>query len=214
MTSKGEPKPSKARRGPAGERAPAGGASNLSRIVEVDEVPEGGLQIAIRADAAERAAIAKSAGLIAVESLEAALEIAKQGEGKFKVVGPLRARIVQTCVVSLEPFESEIHAEVAADFAGHARKSLPRRSRSTRDAAREAEAVDDLAQSFAAQLDAPDPIVDGRIDLGALVEEFLVLYLDPYPRKPGVRFEGAEFSGAPDEAASPFAMLKKLKDGD
>jgi hypothetical protein len=214
MISKGEPKPSKARRGAAGERTPASGASDLSRIVEVDEVPEGGLPIAIRADAAERAAIAKSAGLIAVESLEADLEIAKQGEGRFKVVGPLRARIAQTCVVSLEPFESEIHAEVAADFAGHARKSHPRRGRSARDAAWETEAVDDLAQSFAAQLDAPDPIVDGRIDLGALVEEFLVLNLNPYPRKPGVRFEGAEFSGAPDEAASPFAMLKKLKDGD
>lgn len=212
MRSKGEPKPGKAPRAPAGERA--SGASDLSRIVEVDEVPEGGLQIAIWADAAERAAIAKNAGLIAVELLEADLDIAKQGEGRFKVVGPLRARIAQTCVVSLEPFESEIHAEVAADFAGRARKSLPRRSRPARDAALETEAVDDLAQSFAAQLDAPDPIVDGRIDLGALVEEFLVLNLDPYPRKPGVRFEGAEFSGAPDAAELPFAMLKKLKDGD
>jgi uncharacterized metal-binding protein YceD (DUF177 family) len=210
MISKGDPRPHKARRAAAGERRPASGTSALSCIVDVDEVPEGGLQVAVRADAAERAAIAKSAGLIAVESLEADLDIAKQGEAKFSVAGPLRARIVQTCVVSLEPFESEINAEVAADFASKVIKSLPRRGR----AAPATEAVEDLSQSFAAQLDAPEPIVDGRIDLGALVEEFLVLNLDPYPRKPGVRFEETEFSSSPDEAASPFAVLKKLKDGD
>jgi hypothetical protein len=34
----------------------------------------------------------------------------------------------------------------------------------------------------------PDPIVDGKIDLGALAAEFMILGLDPYPRKPGVDF--------------------------
>jgi hypothetical protein len=210
MTSKGDPRPHKARRAAAGERRPASGTCALSCIVEVDEVPEGGLQIAVRADAAERAAVAKSAGLIDVESLEADLEIAKQGEAKFRVAGPLRARIVQTCVVNLDPFESDINAEVAADFVVKVAKTLPRRGR----APPATELIEDLSQSFAAQLDAPDLIVDGRIDLGALVEEFLILSLDPYPRKPGVRFEGAEFSSSADEARSPFAVLKHLKEGD
>ena len=31
--------------------------------------------------------------------------------------------------------------------------------------------------------DAPDPIVDGKVDLGALAAEFIALALDPYPRK-------------------------------
>ena len=38
--------------------------------------------------------------------------------------------------------------------------------------------------------DAPDPIVDGKIDLGALAAEFMILGLDPYPRKPGVVLTG------------------------
>ncbi|MGO9675223.1 MAG: YceD family protein [Methylocella sp.] len=214
MISKSDPRSDKARRAAAGDLSLESGANALSRIVEIDEVPEGGLQVAIRADAAERAAIAENAGLIAVESLEADLDVAKLGEGKFQVAGPLRARIVQTCVVSLEPFESEIHAEVAADFAGQAKKSLLRRGKAAREAMRDTESRDDLSQSFAAQLDAPDPIVDGRIDLGALAVEFFILNLDPYPRKPGVRFEGAEFSSSPDAAASPFAILKNLKDDD
>ena len=99
MTSKDKSRPSRSRRRAAEAPAPAG-AADLSRIVEVDEVPDAGLQIAIQADAAERAAIAKRAGLVAVELLKADLEIAKEGEAKFGVVGALRARIVQTCVVT------------------------------------------------------------------------------------------------------------------
>ena len=210
MTSKGDPRHHRARRGAAGERVPATGTSALSCIVEVHEVPEGGLPVAVRADAAERAAVAERAGLIAVELLEADLDIAKQGAAKFTVSGPLKARVVQTCVVSLDPFESEIEAEIAADYVVKAGRSVPRRGR----AAPAAEPDEDMSQSFAAQLDAPDQIVDGRIDLGALVEEFLILSLDPYPHKPGVRFEGAEFSDAADEPNSPFAALKQLKENE
>ena len=55
--------------------------------------------------------------------------------------------------------------------------------------------------------DPPDPIVDGRIDLGALAVEFLALALDPYPRKPG-----AEFTPPPEEAPpdSPFDALPEM----
>jgi uncharacterized metal-binding protein YceD (DUF177 family) len=209
MTSKGDQRSSKARGGPAADdRAPSSGAPNLSRVVGVKDIPETGLEVSMQADAAERAEIAKSAGLIAVDMLEADLAIIKLDETKLRVAGPLRARVVQTCVVSLEPFEAEIHAEVETDFAAQAQKSVPRRS----GAKGRKESDDDFSSSFAAQLDAPDPIVDGRIDLGALVEEFLVLNLDPYPRKPGVRFDAAGFSSLPDEMASPFAALKKLTD--
>jgi hypothetical protein len=57
--------------------------------------------------------------------------------------------------------------------------------------------------------DPPDPIIGGRIDLGALAAEFLSLGLDPYPRKPGVDFEAPE-GDAPGEE-SPFAALGKLR---
>jgi len=55
--------------------------------------------------------------------------------------------------------------------------------------------------------DAPDPIVDGKIDLGALAVEFMALGLDPYPRKPGAEFTPP----ASDEALdSPFDALAKI----
>ena len=44
-----------------------------------------------------------------------------------------------------------------------------------------------------------------KIDLGAVVAEFLALGLDPYPRKPGVDFD---FKDPADAEMSPFAALK------
>ena len=188
--------------------APLGKTSPLSHLVEIDEVPEAGLRIAIRADEATRAAIAKADGLVAIKSLEADLDVAKESPTKFRIAGPLRARVVQTCVVSLEAFESDIEAEVEAEFAVGVETSAPL-PRGLRDPRSHGSA----SPTLAAQLDAPEPIVDGRIDVGALAEEFFVLSLDPHPRKPGVQFDAERFSQNSDEVASPFAALKKLKDG-
>ncbi|MND03201.1 hypothetical protein D3C83_229160 [compost metagenome] len=49
----------------------------------------------------------------------------------------------------------------------------------------------------------------GTVDLGALAAEFLVLGIDPYPRKPGASFEAP--ATADDPAAHPFATLAALK---
>ena len=46
--------------------------------------------------------------------------------------------------------------------------------------------------------------MDGIVDLGALATEFLILGLDPYPRKPGAVFEPPRERAA-DEG--PFAAL-------
>jgi hypothetical protein len=58
--------------------------------------------------------------------------------------------------------------------------------------------------------DKTEPLVDGKVDLGALATEFLILGLDPYPRKPGAIFQPPADAG-PDEG--PFAALGALKKG-
>jgi hypothetical protein len=55
----------------------------------------------------------------------------------------------------------------------------------------------------------PESVMNGTIDLGALATEFLILGIDPYPRKEGVAFE-APVAGD-DSAAHPFAALAALK---
>ena len=58
--------------------------------------------------------------------------------------------------------------------------------------------------------DPPEPLVHGRIDLGALAIEFLVLGINPYPRKSDVVFEPPAVASDPQE--HPFSALKSLKD--
>jgi hypothetical protein len=53
--------------------------------------------------------------------------------------------------------------------------------------------------------DEPDPIIDGKIDLGALTAEFFALGLDPYPRKPGAALD--EEPANTEGTDSPFAAL-------
>ena len=54
----------------------------------------------------------------------------------------------------------------------------------------------------------PEPLAGGMIDLGALATEFLVLGIDPYPRKSGVEFGSVTIG---EDAPKPFAALEALK---
>lgn len=56
--------------------------------------------------------------------------------------------------------------------------------------------------------DAPEPLIGGGVDLGEIATEFLILGLDPYPRKPDAIFQLAP---AGDDSANPFAALAALK---
>ena len=160
----------------------------FSRPVRVETLPRDGLEETIEANAEERAALARLNGLPDVARLSAKLRIAKWKRG-VQVEGTLSARVTQTCVVSLEPFEVDVEEPVEARF-------LPR------DAKKPAPESD--ADGFF-DPDAPDELIDGKIDLGALAAEFLTLALDPYPRKPGANFAAP---AEPDDEASPFAALK------
>ncbi|HUI22610.1 MAG TPA: DUF177 domain-containing protein [Methylocella sp.] len=180
-----------------GKREP----ERFTRMLAVDTVPEAGLDIDLNATAAECAALAETCGLAGVREFEAKLHVEKVDRVRFRVTGRLQARVTQTCVVSLEPFESVIEASIDVDFAplGH----LVSRSSDQKILGRGSPAA-----TLPAGQDPPDPIIDGKIDLGALATEFLVLNLDVYPRKPGVTFHAQDSGDDDQEENSPFAILR------
>jgi hypothetical protein len=100
--------------------------------------------------------------------------------------------------VTLEPLTTEVDEDVDVMFSSDIQPAAGTTS--------DVEADDTLAE------DPPEPIVGGRIDLGALAAEFLILGLDPYPRKPGVVFEPVV--QPVDPADHPFAALASLKNPD
>jgi hypothetical protein len=174
----------------------------FSRMFRVDHLREGGSPISIEANAQERAALAHLNGLQAITSLEGKFLVLRDGRTGARVKGEMRATI------SLERFESEIFETVDVHFAPQ-NQSENTRSKSQLDALQ----LRDLNAAIDLDLDSPeppDPIINGQIDLGALVAEFLVLSLDPHPRKPDVSF--VDILEHPDcdlPNTSPFAILKK-----
>ncbi|MFG1402212.1 YceD family protein [Xanthobacter sediminis] len=164
----------------------------LRHILSVAEVPPHGVDLRIEASEAERASLARNMGVIAVPAFSAALHIAPEGADGLRVTGRLDAAVVQSCGVTLEPFEAPVREEIDVHFVP-AGTALP------------PEAEGD--ESY----DPPDEIENGAIDLGALASEFLALGIDPYPRKPGVVFEPPAEDAA---AISPFSALSRLKGPD
>jgi uncharacterized metal-binding protein YceD (DUF177 family) len=157
--------------------------------VAIHEIPETGRQFRLVADEATRADVAAMAGLRALPRLEAAFDVTRHGRDGLRVVGTVSARVEQTCVVTLEPIEDQIDESIDLLFAPRDEK---------------ADVESELPP------DAPEPLIGGTVDLGALAVEFLVLGVDPYPRKPGAVFEAPP---AGDEGAHPFAALATLKKG-
>ena len=164
--------------------------------VAVLQIPENGLHRELDADAAVRQAMADIAGLREVLSAHASLDVTPKGGGRFHVAGNVRARVGQTCVVTLDPIENDIDEPIDLIFAPP--EQIPEL----------ADLVDDAVEGAAETPDPPEPIVNGIIDLGRLATDALLLGIDPYPRKPDAVFEHEVT--APDPEDHPFAALKAL----
>jgi uncharacterized metal-binding protein YceD (DUF177 family) len=174
-----------------------GQADPWSVPVTVAQIPDTGLHRDIEAGPAAREAMADLAGLREVLSASASLDVNPKGGGRVHVAGRVKARIGQTCVVSLDPMESDIDEAIDLIFAPP--EQIPEL----------ADLVDDAAKGDTETPDPPEPIENGVIDLGRLATDALFLAIDPYPRKPDAVFEAPVV--APDPEDHPFAALKALK---
>jgi hypothetical protein len=160
-----------------------------------DDVPEEGLHIDLIADDGTRATVMALAEVRALPRLSASYDVSRR-PGGLRVGGEVSATVGQTCVVTLEPVDSEIRERVDLDFVA-ASTAAP-------------EDQDDGEQETV-ELDAepPEDLIDDTIDLGALTIEFLLLGIDPYPRKPGAEFVAKSFG---DATANPFSALANWRE--
>ncbi len=162
--------------------------------VVVDEIPETGQHVQIEAPPAIRASIAKLGGLRELARLSAEFDLARRGAGA-RVTGQVSATVGQTCVVTLEPIESEIVEAIDVVFVPQS------------EVAAAGDARVEVKQVKSGQ-EPPEPLIGGNLDLGALTTEFLLLGIDPYPRKVGAEFAAPQ---AETPATNPFAALEALK---
>ena len=153
----------------------------LHRPVATDRIGPDGLEVTVQASDAECAALAARMQVPAVLSLHCRFRLSRSAPQNIEANGHLHARVVQTCVVSLDDFESSVEEDFVVRF-------VP--------AGQESHAMDPDAEDEI-------PFEDGMLDLGEAAAEQLGLALDPYPRQPGVELPTFD----EDEATHPFAAL-------
>lgn len=156
----------------------------LHRPVELGRIPARGLDVLVEATAAECAALADRMGLPAVRALTCHFHLTLDG-AVVVAHGHLRARVVQTCVVSTEDFEAVVEERFLVRF-------VPAGTESEDD---DPDSVDEL------------PYEGRAIDVGEAAAEQLGLVLDPYPRMPGAVLPEA----ATEDERNPFAALAALR---
>jgi uncharacterized metal-binding protein YceD (DUF177 family) len=165
--------------------------------VVVAQIPDTGLHRDIEAGPATRAAMAEVANLREIVAANASLDVTPKGGDRFQVTGRVRARIGQTCVVTLDPIENDIDEAIDLIFAPP--EQIPELS----------DLVDEAAESDDDIPDPPEPIERGIIDLGRVATDALFLGIDPYPRRPDAVFEAPVVAEDPED--HPFAALKALQ---
>jgi uncharacterized metal-binding protein YceD (DUF177 family) len=157
----------------------------LHRPVLVGQIPSDGLDILVEATAAECSALAMRMLLPEVHSLRCRFHLTRELGASVRAHGLLQARIVQTCVISLEDFETTVEERFSVRFVPSGTE--------TDDPDPETE--DEI------------PFENGVLDIGEAAAEQLGLALDPYPRIPNAALPEIEEEPEPH----PFAALDKLR---
>jgi len=163
-----------------------------------------GIALDIVASDGERAALAKRFGFLALPAFSARVTVDRRIGGQIMVEGRLRGKVVQACVLTLDPVTQELDDAFRLVF----KKDLA----DERDP-ESGEAV------LSAHADSPEPLSGNLLDVGELVAEQLSLAADPYPRRPGAKLEdvlprprGGGRKGASEQRRHPFAGLAALRD--
>ena len=163
-----------------------------------------GAALEISPSDSERAALAKRFGFLGLPAFSARVTVDRRVGGQFVVEGRLRGRIVQACVLTLDPVTQDLDEAFRIVFKPDMADD------------RDPESGDAVLN---AQADAPEPLAGNMLDVGEIVAEQLSLAADPYPRRPGAKLEDVlpkprhgGRKGQSDQRRHPFAGLAALRD--
>ncbi|WP_317993322.1 YceD family protein [Bartonella gliris] len=173
----------------------------LAYSISVRSLPLKGIRVHICADQRECAHLAKNHDLVEVKSCEGEFHILPWKKRGVRVKGFLRARIIQLCVITLEPLENNLYENIEVVFVPEDSNLMkPKISEDTGELFLDAEGPD-----------IPEVFYGDKIDIGAVMEEFFELSINRYPRKEGINMSMVENLEEAEQKLSPFSVLKSLK---
>ncbi|MEW7007594.1 MULTISPECIES: YceD family protein [unclassified Lentilitoribacter] len=170
--------------------------------VKVGHVSSNPISITIEADGKELEGLAKFWKVIGVTSLKADVKLSRWKRDGVRVSGHFEGKLIQDCVVSLKPINTEINDDFVAFY-------VPETSKLARqDNIQNGELIIDVDGP-----DIPDTFSGNTIDVAAVVSEFAAMAIDPYPRDPEAEIDQKFQSGSIEDDAppSPFAALAAIK---
>ena len=174
----------------------------FSRPVAVAELTTGESVFDIAAKPEELKALAQRLGVDGLERLKAQAVLQILPNGDVRMTMTASALVRQTCVVTLAPMDSEVNLDFTTSYS-----ETP-----DQDWGHDEEQFEDIDDD----IEPPEDIENGQIDLGEACVEQLALEIDPFPRVKGATFDG--FTTDPNAALedaqakpNPFAVLSKLK---
>lgn len=161
------------------------------------DLPAHGREVLIKPSVLELSELAKFCELVAISYFDATFLVRRNNDGRIIVKGNLQARIVQTCSITLNPFDELLDLQISQIYTlGNA-------------------LVKEQVEIVVSEADPPEPVIAGVIDFGALALEYFILNLDPHPRSPNARFEMENCEVSTDalesDTSQPFAALASLK---
>jgi uncharacterized metal-binding protein YceD (DUF177 family) len=178
--------------------------SEIERLVDLERMGPSGAALEIAPSDSERAALAKRFGFLGLPTFSARVTVDRRVGGQIVVEGRLRGRIVQACVLTLDPVAQDLDEAFRIVF----------KQDMTDD--RDPESGEAVLHS---QADAPEPLTGNVLDVGEIVAEQLSLAADPYPRRAGAKLEDVlpkprhgGRKGQPEQRRHPFAGLAALRD--
>lgn len=166
----------------------------FGRPVRADTLGETPQTLSLEADEAERAALARRFGLVAIARLTARAALRRTGV-EIRARGTLSGAVTQRCVATGGPVEADVTAPF--DLVFQPQPAGPAR--------------DEEIELGEGELDTI--FYDGAAaDIGEAVAQTLFLNLDPYPRAPDAEAALKAAGVKSEEEAGPFAALAALKD--
>lgn len=172
--------------------------NEFRRLLPVHDLPQSGRPFAIEASAEECASLARRFGVPEIIHLRLAGLVRPEGRSeRVRLSARLDAAVVQRCVVTLQPVESAVLADVERLYGADVEDEWA-------DAEEGGEVFIDIDdETFA------EPLPDGSLDLGEVAAEALALELDPYPRAPDADLGGSSAAGQAPER--PLAHLLQAR---
>lgn len=183
--------------------------------IQADDIQSEGKQLEIAPSEAQRKALAKRLGIVRLNDLKAQVALEREkGSHTIIVRGNLKASVTQNSVVSMEPMDVEVEDEFESFFADHNAAVPFQRAKNdayVKSGITEVPMLDERED--------PEPLDDGKIDLGELVTQYLSLAIDPYPHKETESYENSEVAQEklkiPEKLRpNPFEALKNWRPKD